>query len=127
MTSTSQEKNMTRTVCNPSGKCSNCYYYGAPCLNCMDDLLSPVAEMTYEEYKTSSSTDKTYEQFCKEVEEYRKEHPDVFTDKSSPEYKEYLINLINKSEFINRYDNNYDVCIGPYNELFTRCFGPCCN
>lgn len=113
MTLTSNQKNMTRIVCFPNGKCANCYYYGAPCLNCIDDLLHPTEEMTYAEYKQTSSTDKTYEEFCKESDECRKKYPYVFMNKNSPIYKEYLNKRINKSvfdDYTRRYDddnNNY--------------------
>ena len=92
MSSKTEQKNMDRLVCNCAGKCGNCYYYGAPCLNCMNVLLTPTVTMTYEEYKKSSHTDQTYEEFCKECEDFRKKHAECFTNKESAKYKDYIKN-----------------------------------
>lgn len=129
MSSKTEQQNMDRLVCNCTGKCVNCYYYGAPCLNCMCALLTPTVTMTYEEYKKSSHTDQTYEEFCKECEDFRKKHVEFVTNKESVEYKDYI-----KEKCLKKYkstsDDDYDyysVCRGPYNESMSRCFGPCCN
>ena len=113
MTSPSNQKNMSRKVCNCPGKCANCYSHGAPCLNCAQDRLYPTSIMTYDEYKKISNTNETYENFCK-----NNEYDGLIVSSSSP-----------VEQRLNGEDDRYDdyECVGPYNDSYSRCFGPCCN
>lgn len=129
----------TRDVCMEDGeKCSNCYYYGAPCLNCSKyfNFTKPNAKMTWEEYKKEAGIDMNYENFCEENDEY---NPNCeISSNQGEQIKQIKQDKMDKTDKMDSADEReeqeppmdedyYGNCIGPYNENFSRCFGPCCN
>lgn len=98
--------------------CGNCYAYGTPCLNCKEYENDPPKRfINWKEFQEISITDrhKTYDEFCKKINEIRTNEPELFT-------------TVNNPEISTRYDNeNIYECAGQYNESMSRCFCSYCN